>query len=261
MVEEVLGLTPGEGALGGRLVDPAAARAVAALRRARRRGAGRAARRAGRPARRAGQARLGRAGVRRDRWPRRRPRPRVDPWRRTSGMHRVRKRRQLAVVRALWERRDEIARRRDIAPGRVLPDAAIVEPRPWPARAPRPTWSRCRSGAAGRCAGRPRPGCPAIERGAGRSPTTTCPSSRRCHDGPPPARSLGATGTRPRPPGWPPPGPPSRALAGEHGHAGREPARPGHGPPAVLGSAGRRSRPTSGRRCCGPTAPGRGRSG
>ena len=54
------------------------------------------------------------------------PLPRVDPWRRTSGLHRVRKRRQLAVVRSLWERRDEVARRRDIAPGRVLPDAAVV---------------------------------------------------------------------------------------------------------------------------------------
>ncbi len=54
------------------------------------------------------------------------PPPRVDPWRRTSGLHRVRKRRQLAVVRSLWERRDEVAQRRDIAPGRVLPDSAIV---------------------------------------------------------------------------------------------------------------------------------------
>jgi ribonuclease D len=52
--------------------------------------------------------------------------PRVDPWRRTSGMHRVRSRRQLAAVRELWQTRDEVARRRDIAPGRVLPDAAIV---------------------------------------------------------------------------------------------------------------------------------------
>jgi ribonuclease D len=52
--------------------------------------------------------------------------PRVDPWRRTSGMHRVRTRRQLAVVRALWEARDALARRRDTAPGRVLPDSAIV---------------------------------------------------------------------------------------------------------------------------------------
>ena len=52
--------------------------------------------------------------------------PRVEPWRRTSGLHRLRKRRQLAVVRSLWEARDDLARRRDIAPGRVLPDAAIA---------------------------------------------------------------------------------------------------------------------------------------
>lgn len=49
-----------------------------------------------------------------------------DAWRRTSGMHRVRKPRSLAVVRGLWEARDEVAQRIDTAPGRVLPDAAIV---------------------------------------------------------------------------------------------------------------------------------------
>jgi ribonuclease D len=54
------------------------------------------------------------------------PPPRPDPWRRTSGIHRVRTRRQLAVVRALWEARDAMARQRDTAPGRVLPDAAII---------------------------------------------------------------------------------------------------------------------------------------
>jgi ribonuclease D len=54
------------------------------------------------------------------------PPPRADPWRRTSGMHRLRTRRQLAVVRALWEARDEIARERDTAQGRVLPDSAII---------------------------------------------------------------------------------------------------------------------------------------
>ena len=53
--------------------------------------------------------------------------PRVEPWRRTSGIHRVRGRRQLANVRALWELRDATAQQRDIAPGRVLPDAAIIE--------------------------------------------------------------------------------------------------------------------------------------
>jgi ribonuclease D len=55
------------------------------------------------------------------------PDPRPDPWRRTSGIHRVRTRRGLAVVRELWLERDAIARRRDLSPGRVLPDAAIVE--------------------------------------------------------------------------------------------------------------------------------------
>jgi ribonuclease D len=55
------------------------------------------------------------------------PPPRVDPWRRTSGIHRVRKPRQLAAVRELWQARDELAAQRDIAPGRVLPDAAIVD--------------------------------------------------------------------------------------------------------------------------------------
>lgn len=55
------------------------------------------------------------------------PAPRAEPWRRTSGIHRVRKPRPLAAVRALWEARNALAAERDIAPGRVLPDAAIVE--------------------------------------------------------------------------------------------------------------------------------------
>lgn len=53
--------------------------------------------------------------------------PRQDPWRRTSGLHRLRNRRALAAVRALWETRDAIASQRDIAPGRIIPDSAIVE--------------------------------------------------------------------------------------------------------------------------------------
>lgn len=54
------------------------------------------------------------------------PAPRVDPWRRTSGMHKVRRRRQIGVVRELWLARDRAARERDVSPGRVLSDAAIV---------------------------------------------------------------------------------------------------------------------------------------
>ncbi|MGZ4663896.1 MAG: HRDC domain-containing protein [Frankiaceae bacterium] len=53
--------------------------------------------------------------------------PRSEPWRRTSGIHRARTRRQLAGIRSLWLARDELARRRDVAPGRILPDNSIVE--------------------------------------------------------------------------------------------------------------------------------------
>lgn len=55
------------------------------------------------------------------------PEPRPDPWRRTSGIHRVRTRRGLAYVAELWQIRDEIARDTDRAPSKVLPDAAITE--------------------------------------------------------------------------------------------------------------------------------------
>jgi ribonuclease D len=53
--------------------------------------------------------------------------PRQDPWRRTSGMHRARGRRALAAVKELWEARDAIAAQRDVTPGRIIPDSAIVE--------------------------------------------------------------------------------------------------------------------------------------
>ncbi|WP_344931399.1 ribonuclease D [Saccharopolyspora gregorii] len=55
------------------------------------------------------------------------PRPRAEPWRRTSGIHRIRNARQLAAVRSLWTVRDRIAAERDIAPGRILPDSAVVQ--------------------------------------------------------------------------------------------------------------------------------------
>jgi len=52
---------------------------------------------------------------------------RPDPWRRTSGIHRVQSRRGLAVVRELWTARDRIAQAADLSPRRILPDTAIVE--------------------------------------------------------------------------------------------------------------------------------------
>lgn len=56
-----------------------------------------------------------------------RPAVREDPWRRTSGLHKIRQPRVLATVRELWWERDRIARDRDTAPGRVIPDAALVD--------------------------------------------------------------------------------------------------------------------------------------
>ena len=67
------------------------------------------------------------------------PPPRPDPWRRTSGIHRVRTRRALAVVRELWQTRDEIARDADLSPRRVLSDQAIVDAARAEAAKPPPT--------------------------------------------------------------------------------------------------------------------------
>lgn len=53
--------------------------------------------------------------------------PRAEPWRRTSGIHKLRDRRQLATVRAMWHARDDYAAQRDIAPGRILPDSAMID--------------------------------------------------------------------------------------------------------------------------------------
>jgi len=53
--------------------------------------------------------------------------PKPDRWRRTSGMHKVRDRLTMSIVRDLWLSRDELAREIDLAPGRVLGDDAIVE--------------------------------------------------------------------------------------------------------------------------------------
>jgi ribonuclease D len=115
--------------------------------------------------------------------------PRVEPWRRTSGMHRVRRRRDLAVVRALWERRDEVAQLRDISPGRVLPDLAIVEaalagPTSDEELVKLPLWG-------GRSLRRQASTwLPAIV-AATALPESGLPEVKARHDGPPPARSWG----------------------------------------------------------------------
>ncbi len=52
---------------------------------------------------------------------------RHEPWRRTSGIHKIKRPRNLALVRELWIARDEVAQRRDTAAGRILPDRVIAE--------------------------------------------------------------------------------------------------------------------------------------
>jgi len=114
------------------------------------------------------------------------PPPRADPWRRTSGIHRVRSRRGLAVVRELWQERDKIARRRDISPTRVLGDAAIIE-----AARTMPTSADQLTGIAGFTGRAARRHLPEWLRAIGRAralpdrdlPTASAPPG----DGPPPA--------------------------------------------------------------------------
>jgi ribonuclease D len=54
------------------------------------------------------------------------PPPRVDPWRRTSGIHKAKGRRALAAVRELWIVRDDLASSLDTTPGRLIPDSAMI---------------------------------------------------------------------------------------------------------------------------------------
>ena len=54
-------------------------------------------------------------------------RPKTDPWRHTSGIHQVKNRLGLAIVREIWFARDEIAAELDRAPGKIVQDSAISE--------------------------------------------------------------------------------------------------------------------------------------
>ena len=51
---------------------------------------------------------------------------RQEPWRRLSGVHAIRGGRNLAIARELWLARDAYAREIDTAPGRLVPDSALV---------------------------------------------------------------------------------------------------------------------------------------
>ena len=129
------------------------------------------------------------------------PPPRVDPWRRTSGIHKIRDTRVLAVVRELWYARDDLARRRDLAPHRVLPDSAIVA---------------AASGEAGRGRG--------VDQPAGLHRSGPATRSRRC-GGPRSAAAMAVAGRRAAA------GHPARrrtAATGQVGDQGSGSRRPAH---------------------------------
>ena len=186
------------------------------------------------------------------------PPPRADPWRRTSGIHRVRNRRGLAVVRELWQERDRIARQRDLSPTRVLPDAAIIEAARTPPKdaaaltaisgftgrgARRHTGEWLRGHRPGQ--GRGRPGAAGVVSPAGRRPAARAP--------------LG----RPRPGGRPAAdrGPRRGRRAGREAQpAGREPAAARRRAPPVLAAARPACPPAPSAPRWPPTAPGPGRS-
>ena len=54
------------------------------------------------------------------------PQPRKDPWRRASGIHKVRDLNALAIIRALWLARNEFGKEIDLAPGRVFNDETLL---------------------------------------------------------------------------------------------------------------------------------------
>lgn len=55
------------------------------------------------------------------------PKPtKAEPWRKLAGGNRLRTSRELALAKELWVARDNLARDRDVSPGRLLPDASLI---------------------------------------------------------------------------------------------------------------------------------------
>lgn len=55
------------------------------------------------------------------------PKPPADePWRKLAGGNRLRTPRELTLARELWNARDALAREKDVAPGRLVPDASLI---------------------------------------------------------------------------------------------------------------------------------------
>ena len=133
-------------------------------------------------------------GVRRDRRRAAAPPPRADPWRRTSGHPPgPRAGAQLAVVRALWEARDALARRRDVAPGRILPDTRDRRGRAG-ADPPRPSDLAALPASPAGAAAPARATLVGAIAAAARAAGRRLPPSAVAGDGPPPPQPLGGPG-------------------------------------------------------------------
>jgi len=52
--------------------------------------------------------------------------PKLDRWRSLTGLHEIKDARSLTIAKHMWEAREQLAMDRDYAPGRLIPDAAIV---------------------------------------------------------------------------------------------------------------------------------------
>lgn len=115
------------------------------------------------------------------------PVPRTDPWRRLHHLHTLRTPRQLAVARALWSERERMARHRDVAPGRLLPDAAIVAVAARPPRSVKALMAT--RGFTGRTARSHAPQWFAAIQAALQLDEDRLPSRHHRTDGPPPART------------------------------------------------------------------------
>ena len=55
------------------------------------------------------------------------PKIKTDPWRRVSGASKLRTRRALGTLQAVWMAREDIAKERDVSPGRVVPESTLLD--------------------------------------------------------------------------------------------------------------------------------------
>jgi ribonuclease D len=56
-----------------------------------------------------------------------RPKPqKLDRWRGITGLHKVQDRSSLEIARQLWNAREALAQKMDVAPGRLIPDSSIL---------------------------------------------------------------------------------------------------------------------------------------